>query len=132
MSDTATIDCTTPCLFVLISFLPYLLICFFPVDRSKCCRVLESLQYLKVLSGKTFYLVDLVMTDYLILLSFNNNHETLSTLTCWWPWSQTGIVTRRPLVLQLHRLDEGREYAEFGHLPRRRFTDFGKSVFHWN
>ncbi|XP_008799598.1 dynamin-related protein 5A [Phoenix dactylifera] len=37
----------------------------------------------------------------------------------------SGIVTRRPLVLQLHRIDEGREYAEFMHLPRRRFTDFG-------
>ncbi|KAL3622239.1 hypothetical protein CASFOL_033650 [Castilleja foliolosa] len=36
----------------------------------------------------------------------------------------SGIVTRRPLVLQLHRLDEGREYAEFGHVPRKRFTDF--------
>ncbi|XP_078164005.1 dynamin-related protein 5A [Carex rostrata] len=36
----------------------------------------------------------------------------------------SGIVTRRPLVLQLHRLDEGREYAEFMHLPRKRFTDF--------
>ncbi|PIN12376.1 Vacuolar sorting protein VPS1, dynamin [Handroanthus impetiginosus] len=36
----------------------------------------------------------------------------------------SGIVTRRPLVLQLHRIDEGREYAEFGHLPRKRFTDF--------
>ncbi|MFS7942451.1 putative dynamin, GTPase region, Dynamin superfamily [Helianthus anomalus] len=37
----------------------------------------------------------------------------------------SGIVTRRPLVLQLHQTD-GRqeEYAEFGHLPRRRFTDF--------
>ncbi|GLT71987.1 hypothetical protein SLA2020_439630 [Shorea laevis] len=35
-----------------------------------------------------------------------------------------GIVTRRPLVLQLHRIDEGREYAEFMHLPRKRFTDF--------
>ncbi|KAK2993874.1 hypothetical protein RJ640_003986 [Escallonia rubra] len=35
-----------------------------------------------------------------------------------------GIVTRRPLVLQLHRIDEGREYAEFAHLPRKRFTDF--------
>ncbi|KAL8268485.1 hypothetical protein R6Q59_002283 [Mikania micrantha] len=36
-----------------------------------------------------------------------------------------GIVTRRPLVLQLHKT-EGRkeEYAEFGHMPRRRFTDF--------
>nr|GMD59433.1 dynamin-related protein 1E-like [Ipomoea batatas] len=37
----------------------------------------------------------------------------------------SGIVTRRPLVLQLQKIDEGQEeYAEFGHLPRRRFTDF--------
>ncbi|KAJ9563417.1 hypothetical protein OSB04_008577 [Centaurea solstitialis] len=36
----------------------------------------------------------------------------------------SGIVTRRPLVLQLHRIDEGREYAEFAHLPRKKFTDF--------
>ncbi|KAL5698543.1 dynamin GTPase [Ranunculus cassubicifolius] len=36
----------------------------------------------------------------------------------------SGIVTRRPLVLQLHRIEEGREYAEFMHLPRKRFTDF--------
>ncbi|GMI71671.1 RADIAL SWELLING 9, DYNAMIN-RELATED PROTEIN 1A, dynamin-like protein [Hibiscus trionum] len=37
----------------------------------------------------------------------------------------SGIVTRRPLVLQLHKSDEGsREYAEFLHLPRKRFTDF--------
>ncbi|XAR62963.1 hypothetical protein NMG60_11022721 [Bertholletia excelsa] len=36
----------------------------------------------------------------------------------------SGIVTRRPLVLQLHRINEGREYAEFMHLPRKRFTDF--------
>jgi hypothetical protein len=37
-----------------------------------------------------------------------------------------GIVTRRPLVLQLQKIDEGsREYAEFLHLPRKRFTDFG-------
>uniref|UniRef100_A0A6N2MZI2 Dynamin-type G domain-containing protein n=1 Tax=Salix viminalis TaxID=40686 RepID=A0A6N2MZI2_SALVM len=35
-----------------------------------------------------------------------------------------GIVTRRPLVLQLHKIDEGREYAEFMHLPRKKFTDF--------
>lgn len=40
-----------------------------------------------------------------------------------------GIVTRRPLVLQLHKISEGsREYAEFLHLPRKRFTDFG--IFH--
>lgn len=36
----------------------------------------------------------------------------------------SGIVTRRPLVLQLHKIDEGREYAEFMHLPRKRLTDF--------
>ncbi|KAI7744977.1 hypothetical protein M8C21_003209 [Ambrosia artemisiifolia] len=36
----------------------------------------------------------------------------------------SGIVTRRPLVLQLHRIDEAREYAEFAHQPRKRFTDF--------
>ncbi|OVA05673.1 Dynamin central domain [Macleaya cordata] len=38
----------------------------------------------------------------------------------------SGIVTRRPLVLQLHKTDDGQpEYAEFLHLPKRRFTDFG-------
>ncbi|XVF41383.1 hypothetical protein PTKIN_Ptkin01aG0276100 [Pterospermum kingtungense] len=37
----------------------------------------------------------------------------------------SGIVTRRPLVLQLHKTDQSlQEYAEFLHLPKRRFTDF--------
>uniref|UniRef100_A0A7N0U3A6 Uncharacterized protein n=1 Tax=Kalanchoe fedtschenkoi TaxID=63787 RepID=A0A7N0U3A6_KALFE len=36
----------------------------------------------------------------------------------------SGIVTRRPLVLQLRKIDGGREYAEFLHLPEKRFTDF--------
>ncbi|KAG0459013.1 hypothetical protein HPP92_022141 [Vanilla planifolia] len=37
----------------------------------------------------------------------------------------SGIVTRRPLVLQLHQIEEGQEeYAEFLHLPKNRFTDF--------
>eukprot|EP00249_Psilotum_nudum_P016137 c25674_g1_i1 orf=335-2170(-) len=36
----------------------------------------------------------------------------------------SGIVTRRPLVLQLHKIDEGIEYAEFLHLPRKRIPDF--------
>uniref|UniRef100_A0A9I9CNM8 Dynamin-related protein 1E n=1 Tax=Cucumis melo TaxID=3656 RepID=A0A9I9CNM8_CUCME len=37
----------------------------------------------------------------------------------------SGIVTRRPLVLQLHKTEQGsQEYAEFLHLPKRRFTDF--------
>ncbi|KAL0007444.1 hypothetical protein SO802_008946 [Lithocarpus litseifolius] len=37
----------------------------------------------------------------------------------------SGIVTRRPLVLQLHKTDDGtQEYAEFLHIPRRKFSDF--------
>lgn len=36
-----------------------------------------------------------------------------------------GIVTRRPLVLQLHKTEGGTEYAEFLHAPRKKFTDFG-------
>ncbi|KAF5184391.1 Dynamin-related protein 1e [Thalictrum thalictroides] len=37
----------------------------------------------------------------------------------------SGIVTRRPLVLQLHKTEEGMsEYAEFLHIPRRKYTDF--------
>lgn len=37
----------------------------------------------------------------------------------------SGIVTRRPLVLQLQKTEEGsEEYAEFLHLPKRRLTDF--------
>ncbi|XP_071708802.1 phragmoplastin DRP1A-like [Rutidosis leptorrhynchoides] len=36
----------------------------------------------------------------------------------------SGIVTRRPLVLQLYRIEEGKEYAEFAHLPRKPFSDF--------
>ncbi len=38
-----------------------------------------------------------------------------------------GIVTRRPLVLQLHKTDDKVEYAEFLHLPKKKFTDFGKT-----
>ncbi|XP_039069293.1 dynamin-related protein 1C-like [Hibiscus syriacus] len=36
----------------------------------------------------------------------------------------SGIVTRRSLVLQLHQIESGTEYAEFLHAPRKRFTDF--------
>ncbi|KAK2662409.1 hypothetical protein Ddye_000983 [Dipteronia dyeriana] len=37
----------------------------------------------------------------------------------------SGIVTRRPLVLQLHKAEPGlQEYAEFLHLPKKKFTDF--------
>ncbi|XVF02915.1 hypothetical protein REPUB_Repub04eG0215900 [Reevesia pubescens] len=36
----------------------------------------------------------------------------------------SGIVTRRPLVLQLHKTESGADYAEFLHAPKKRFTDF--------
>ncbi|XP_042487393.1 phragmoplastin DRP1C-like isoform X2 [Macadamia integrifolia] len=37
----------------------------------------------------------------------------------------SGIVTRRPLVLQLHKTEDGKpEYAEFLHAPRKKFSDF--------
>ncbi|XP_057507376.1 phragmoplastin DRP1C-like [Actinidia eriantha] len=36
----------------------------------------------------------------------------------------SGIVTRRPLVLQLHKIAGGAEYAEFLHAPKKRFSDF--------
>ncbi|XP_058724431.1 phragmoplastin DRP1C-like [Vicia villosa] len=37
----------------------------------------------------------------------------------------SGIVTRRPLVLQLHKTEDGQQdYAEFLHAPRKRYTDF--------
>ncbi|GJN18069.1 hypothetical protein PR202_gb05188 [Eleusine coracana subsp. coracana] len=42
----------------------------------------------------------------------------------------SGIVTRRPLVLQLHRIDGQGEYAEFMHLKDKRFTDFGNFSSH--
>uniref|UniRef100_A0A803LU89 Dynamin-related protein 1E n=1 Tax=Chenopodium quinoa TaxID=63459 RepID=A0A803LU89_CHEQI len=40
----------------------------------------------------------------------------------------SGIVTRRPLLLQLHNIDSGEEeYAEFLHLPKQRFTDYSEN-----
>ncbi|KAG6399071.1 hypothetical protein SASPL_140545 [Salvia splendens] len=36
----------------------------------------------------------------------------------------SGIVTRRPLVLQLHKTEGGTDYAEFLHAPRKKFADF--------
>ncbi|MDR3582220.1 MAG: dynamin family protein [Candidatus Pacebacteria bacterium] len=36
----------------------------------------------------------------------------------------SGIVTRRPLTLQLHNLKEGTDYAVFAHRPDRVFNDF--------
>ncbi|CAI5514687.1 unnamed protein product [Closterium sp. Naga37s-1] len=36
----------------------------------------------------------------------------------------SGIVTRRPLVLQLHKVDSAAEYAEFLHHPGKKYTDW--------
>lgn len=40
----------------------------------------------------------------------------------------TGIVTRRPLVLQLVKLDDpgAAEYGEFGHAAGKKYYNFGK------
>mmetsp|Transcript_4220 Transcript_4220/g.9141 ORF Transcript_4220/g.9141 Transcript_4220/m.9141 type:complete len:743 (-) Transcript_4220:98-2326(-) len=36
----------------------------------------------------------------------------------------SGICTRRPLVLQLYHTEQKEEYAEFLHVPNRKYTDF--------
>jgi len=41
----------------------------------------------------------------------------------------TGIVTRRPLVLQLVKIEQNEEYAEFPHMPEKRFYNFGEMWF---
>jgi hypothetical protein len=38
----------------------------------------------------------------------------------------TGIVTRRPLVLQLVKIEKNEEYAEFAHMPDRKMYNFGE------
>lgn len=40
----------------------------------------------------------------------------------------TGIVTRRPLVLQLVKVDDLKalDFGEFAHAPGRRFSNFGE------
>lgn len=38
----------------------------------------------------------------------------------------TGIVTRRPLVLQLVKIEKNEDYAEFAHTPDRKFYNFGE------
>jgi hypothetical protein len=33
-------------------------------------------------------------------------------------------VTRRPIILQLNRIEEVKEWGEFSHLPNEKFFDF--------
>ncbi|KAL8116612.1 hypothetical protein AgCh_022958 [Apium graveolens] len=40
-----------------------------------------------------------------------------------------GIATRWPLVLQLHKVEGGSEFAEFLHAPKKRFSDFVMSIY---
>ena len=42
-----------------------------------------------------------------------------------WLCARAGIVTRRPLILQLNKTESGGVWGEFAHLPHERFTDFG-------
>ena len=37
---------------------------------------------------------------------------------------RTGIVTRRPIILQLNKEEGTAEWGEFAHLPNKKFTDF--------
>lgn len=87
-------------------------------------------------SGKSSVLESIVGKDFLprgsgnyttnLQLSSNQLHYSCDVVHAT---QLAGIVTRRPLVLQLHKIDEGgREYAEFLHLPRKRFTDFGTQL----
>ncbi|CAL5330205.1 unnamed protein product [Camellia sinensis] len=71
--------------------------------ESPFCLCFHSLCMARCFSGKSSVLESVVGKDFLPRGS--------------------GIVTRHPLVLQLHRIDEGREYAEFIHLPKKKFTD---------
>lgn len=52
-------------------------------------------------------------------------------ISIFWMRSCAGIVTRRPLVLQLHKTEEGQEYGEFLHTPKKRFYDFGMFTPSW-
>lgn len=43
-----------------------------------------------------------------------------------------GIVTRRPLVLQLNKIEEGQQdYAQFLHTKSKKFTDFCMSFYRY-
>ena len=49
---------------------------------------------------------------------YNISTIFLSKFLYRWASLGTGIVTRRPLVLQLHKSDLSAEYAEFLHKPK--------------
>ena len=59
-----------------------------------------------------------------------SKRKLLSKWDLYITFLKPGIVTRRPLVLQLHKTqDEGTEYGEFLHLPRKKFYDFCKLTY---
>lgn len=101
-------------------FPPHLITVFNDIQSSGKSSVLESVvgrDFLPRGSGEQkIVCVFCVPFDAYVLNLFE-----LSSLVL------AGIVTRRPLVLQLHKTNDGQEeYAEFAHLPRRRFSDFCK------
>ena len=97
-------------------------------DLIGFCRVLENLPFLRASSVAIFFPGDLVRVfELLILFSCLCFALILYSLTIGSVFLVVfaGIVTRRPLVLQLHKTEGGQaEFAEFLHLPKRRFTDF--------
>ena len=98
---------------------------FYGLQSSGKSSVLESIvgkDFLPRGSGKYLIFIVLLVLMFLIQLTYCIIHLYVSIINAI---VLAGIVTRRPLVLQLHRVEENREWAEFMHLPRKRFTDFG-------
>ncbi|KAG5041538.1 hypothetical protein JHK85_014014 [Glycine max] len=96
-------------------------------ENSALPTLWDSLPAIAVVGGQVSPPIPL---SYSLLFSSHNDSYrivfvSLSELRKVLRLGERCIVTRRPLVLQLHKIDEGsREYAEFLHLPRKRFTDF--------
>ena len=108
-------------------FLSFPLFCLLYLNEN---RVQESLQFWRVSLDVTFCPEDQVgIFFYFFIFFIAYNFLCLFFLLFYiceivFAWT-AGIVTRRPLVLQLHKTEGGsQEYAEFLHLPRRRFSDF--------
>lgn len=86
---------------------------FFPGDRVRYCYHFNSC-FDFCFQCSFYYFVAISCEECLVLFFMSYIGSGI-----------LGIVTRRPLVLQLHRIEEGlQDYAEFLHLPKKRFTDF--------
>lgn len=96
----------------------------FLLSPSLAARVPENLRCLKAQWAETFFPEDPVLFLSLYFLSAAFISDCLTNCKKI-IYLMAGIVTRRPLVLQLHKTKDGsQEYAEFLHLPKKRFMDF--------